>query len=40
MKVGLWKHPGKHGAGGAERSISSLKGHREKAGFQAPKTMS
>jgi hypothetical protein len=26
FKVGAWQYPGRHGAGGAERSMSSSKG--------------
>jgi hypothetical protein len=26
MKVGAWQYPGRHGAGGAESSMSSSKG--------------
>jgi hypothetical protein len=26
IKVGAWQYPGRHGAGGAENSISSSKG--------------
>jgi hypothetical protein len=26
IKAGTWQHPGRHGAGGAESSASSLKG--------------
>jgi hypothetical protein len=26
IKVGAWQHPGRHGAGGAESSMSSSKG--------------
>jgi hypothetical protein len=26
IKVGAWQHPGRHGAGGAERSTSSSEG--------------
>ena len=26
LKVGAWQHPGRHGAGGAERSTSSSEG--------------
>jgi hypothetical protein len=27
IKVGAWQHPGSHGAGGIENSISSSEGH-------------
>jgi hypothetical protein len=32
IKVGAWQHPGRHGAGGAESSISSSEGFWEKTG--------
>jgi hypothetical protein len=35
IKAGAWQHPGRHGAGGAERSTSSSEGKKEKTDFQA-----
>jgi hypothetical protein len=35
IKMRVWQHPGRHGAGGAESSISCSKGNKEKTGFQA-----
>jgi hypothetical protein len=35
IKVGAWQHPDRHGAGGAESSISSSEGCWKNTGFQA-----
>jgi hypothetical protein len=35
IKVGAWQYPGRHGAGGAESSMSSSKGCWWKTDFQA-----
>jgi hypothetical protein len=35
IKVGAWQHPDRHGAGRAERSISSSVGFKEDTDFQA-----
>jgi hypothetical protein len=35
IKVGAWQHPGRHGAGRAESSMSSSKGCYWKTDFQA-----
>jgi hypothetical protein len=34
IKAGACQHPGRHGAGGTESSISSSEGHQEKTGSQ------
>jgi hypothetical protein len=34
IKVGAWQCPSRHGAGGAESSISCSKGKQENTGFQ------
>jgi hypothetical protein len=38
IKVGAWQHAGRHGARGAETSISSSEGKYEMTGFQAART--
>jgi hypothetical protein len=35
IKMEAWQHPGRHGAEGAEKSISRAKGKQENTGYQA-----
>ena len=37
IKAGAWQHPGTHGAGGVESSISCSESKQEKTDFQAAK---